>query len=122
MITSILALITLSQTELRGDALLQDISHRAFDFFWKESPAPYFFTKDRAPNFPGKVPKEKTPASIAAIGYALSAYAIGADHKWVSRKDALERTCITVRNVLDKAPAYKGWYYHFFDPADGSRM
>lgn len=123
--TTLLALAAMalqSGSPLHGEALLDDVSHRAFNFFWKESPAPYYFTKDRAPNFPGKVPKEKTPASIAAIGYAMSAYAIGAHRHWVSKEEALERARVTVRNVLDKAPAYKGWYYHFFDPANGERM
>ena len=109
-------------TPLKGKALLSDVSHRAFDFFWNESSAPYFFTKDRAPNSAGGKAKEKTPASIAAVGYALSSNAIGAHRGWVSHKAALDRTIKTVENVLAKAPAYKGWYYHFFDPANGERM
>lgn len=111
-----------NKDHLRNKALLTDISRRAFDYFWNESPEPYYFTKDRAPNFPDKKPKEKTPASIAAVGYALSSNAIGASNGWVSRKTALDRSIKQVQAVLDKAPAYKGWYYHFFDPANGERM
>jgi hypothetical protein len=110
------------ETKLRGKPLLTDISRRAFDFFWKESPAPYYFTRDRAPNFADKKPREKSPASIAAVGYALSSNAIGASHGWVSRKAALNRSIAQVEAVLNKAPASKGWFYHFFDTDTGERM
>lgn len=109
-------------TTLRGKALLRDVSRRAFDYFWNESPEPYYFTKDRAPDFAGKTPREKSPASIAAIGYALSSNAVGAHNGWVSRKQALDRTIKQVQFVLDKAPAYKGWYYHFFDTDTAQRV
>ena len=107
---------------LQGRPLLRDVSRRAFDFFWKESPAPFYFTRDRAPNADGITPKEKSPASIAALGYALSSNAIGAHHGWVSRKAALDRTIAQVQNVLDKAPTYKGWYMHFIDTDTAARV
>ena len=122
MLSTLLLASLASQTPLRGQGLLDDVSHRAFNFFWEQSPAPNYFTLDRAPNDIGAAPHEKTPASIASIGYALCAYAIGSHRNWVSREKALRRARITAEAVLEKAPQYRGWLFHWFDPSTGERM
>ncbi len=103
------------------DPLLDDIQHRAVTFFWNESNAKNGFTKDRATNV-GSDEDKHTIASCAAVGYALIAYAVGTDHKWLDRKLALERTRLTLSHLLTDWQQSHGWLYHFVDWNDGSRQ
>jgi hypothetical protein len=121
MIPCIIALATTTQTQpLRGDALLNDLQHRAVQFFWNESHTKTGFTKDRAAN---NAPTDKYDvASCAAIGFALTAYPIGVERKWLARPDALERTRVTLRNLVTKYPNERGWLYHFVNWETGERV
>jgi hypothetical protein len=103
------------------EALLDSLQRRTFDFFWERSDARTGLTPDRWP----------TPSfsSIAAVGFALTAYPIGAERGWVSREQAAERTLTTLRFFWTApqgpAPAgvagHKGFFYHFLDMAQGHR-
>ncbi|HEY3782635.1 MAG TPA: glucoamylase family protein [Fimbriimonadaceae bacterium] len=122
MITALIFLAIPKTVPLRGMALLDDISHRAFNYFWEQSP--HTFALDRAPNYPGVAPRpaSNNPASIATIGFELSACAIGAHNRWVSRKDALNRAIETAETMFTKAPEKDGWFYHWINPDDQSIM
>ena len=68
------------------------------------------------------------PASIAAIGMALTAYVVGADRQCMPREDAVQRTLATLRflatseqSVAPNATGYRGFYYHFLDMQTGRR-
>jgi len=68
------------------------------------------------------------PASIAAVGFALTAYPIAVERKYLSRADAIRRTLTTLRFFHDSpqgkepdATGYKGFYYHFLDMKTGRR-
>ncbi|MDQ2924175.1 MAG: hypothetical protein M3R43_01230 [Acidobacteriota bacterium] len=72
--------------------------------------------------------KPGAPASIAAVGLALSAYPVGVERGFMTRADAVERTLATLRffdqsvqSTDADATGYKGFYYHFLDMADGKR-
>lgn len=41
---------------------------------------------------------ENNTCSIAAVGFALACYPVGIEHGWISRRDAVERTLITLRH------------------------
>src|SRR5882672_2286420 len=69
--------------------LFDDIERRTFDFFWSTGNAANGMVPDRYPT--------SAPASIAAIGMALTAYVIGADRGFITREQARERTLATVR-------------------------
>src|SRR6185437_9288842 len=65
---------------------------------------------------------ENWPASIAAIGMALTVYAVGAERKFMSRERAVSRTLTTLRFLASleqseatDASGYKGFFYHFLD-------
>jgi hypothetical protein len=68
------------------------------------------------------------PASIAAVGMALTAYPVGVERGFIRREDAVQRVLTTLR-FFWKAPqgkgtaatGYKGFYYHFLDMATGRR-
>ena len=68
------------------------------------------------------------PASIAAVGLALTAYPVGVERGLVTRADAVERTLTTLRFFWQSrqgpepdATGYKGFYYHFLDMQTGAR-
>jgi len=101
--------------------LFDDIERRTFDFFWANGNAANGMVPDRFPS--------PSPASIAAIGFALTAYVIGADRGFVSRELARTRTLTTIR-FFRNAPqgpqtrgmtGYKGFFYHFLDMRTGAR-
>src|SRR6185436_2935824 len=68
------------------------------------------------------------PASIAAVGMALTAYPVGVERGFITRADAVERV-LTALRFLWKSPqgegpeavGYKGFYYHFMDMETGRR-
>jgi len=68
------------------------------------------------------------PASIAAVGFALSAYPVGVERGFMTRANAAQRTLATMRffhsSVQSRdadATGYMGFYYHFLDMKDGKR-
>jgi len=104
------------------DAVLDDLEHRTFDYFWHTASATTGLVPDRYP----------TPSfsSIAAVGFGLTAYPIGVERGYVTRAAARDRVLTTLRFFRD-APqgdaahgmtGYKGFYYHFLDMATGQRF
>lgn len=104
------------------DALLADLERRSFDYFWERANPANGLVPDRWP----------TPsfASVAAVGFGLSAYPIGVARGWISRAQARERTLTTLRFFHD-APqgpqargmaGHKGFFYHFLDMQTGHRF
>jgi hypothetical protein len=69
------------------------------------------------------------PASIAAVGMALTAYPVAVARGFMTRRDACERTLKTLRFFWNSpqgpekdATGYKGFYYHFLDMQSGRRV
>jgi len=104
-----------------------DLSHRAFNYFWEQSNPTTGLTLDRASNLSNDVPHPEEPAkytvaSTAATGYALCAYAVGAERGWVDRKAAIDRTVHTLQWLNDHGLKEKGWFYHFINWQTGERV
>ncbi len=106
----------------RVQALLDTVEQRTFAFFWERSDPSTGLTPDRWP----------TPSfsSVAAIGFALTAYPIGAERGYVTREAAAQRVLTTLR-FLYRLPqgtaasgtgGYRGFFYHFVDAASGLRF
>src|SRR4051794_23049159 len=103
-------------------ALLDDVERRGFQFFWDLADPQTLLIPDRAP----------TPSfsSIAAVGFGLTAYGIGAERGYVTRAEAAQRTLATLRSLLamKQGPGargtsgYKGFFYHFLDMRTGERF
>lgn len=102
--------------------LLTDIQKRTFAFFWDRTNPANGLMVDRWP----------TPSfsSIAATGFALTAWPIGVKNGWITRDQARERTLATLRFFWN-APqgpgatgvtGYKGFFYHFLDMQTGLRF
>jgi hypothetical protein len=69
------------------------------------------------------------PASIAAVGLALTSYPVGVERGFISRAKAIARTLVTLRffrnsvqSTDPEATGYKGFYYHFLDMNSGKRV
>lgn len=102
------------------DAFLDLVQERTFRWFWEATPE-NGLTPDRWPS--------KTMSSIAAVGFALSAYPVGVERGWVTREQARERTLATLR-LFWEAPqgpepsgraGHHGFFYHFLDADNGHR-
>lgn len=112
----------LKQERLELPPLFRDIEKRTFQFFWDTTNEQNGMTPDRYPSRPF--------ASIASIGFALTAYPIGVERGWVNRTQAVDRTLVTLKFLRDlpSGPqptgkgAYKGFYYHFLDMQKGERF
>src|SRR5205085_3248645 len=97
------------------DALLDDVEQRTFHFFWDLADPQTMLIPDRAP----------TPSfsSIAAVGFGLTAYGIGAERGYVTRAQAAGRVLATLRALLaNTAATHNGFYYHFLDMHTGRRF
>ncbi len=103
------------------DPFLADLQKRTFRFFWETTNPLNGLARDRFPS--------PSPASIAAVGFALTAYPIGIERGYVGRADARQRVLTTLRFFHDapQGPAivgmsgYKGFFYHFLDMETGER-
>ena len=69
-----------------------------------------------------------SPASIAAVGLALTIYAVAVERGLLSRGEAVARTLVALRFFHSSpqgpelgATGYKGFYYHFLDMNAGRR-
>ena len=102
--------------------LFDDLERRTFDFFWETGRSDNGLVPDRWP----------TPSfsSIAAVGFALTAYPLGVERGWITRQQARERTLATLR-FFDKAPqgdarsgtaGHRGFFYHFLHMDSGTRF
>ncbi|MBM0105733.1 hypothetical protein JM946_13290 [Steroidobacter sp. S1-65] len=108
--------------EKDGDPVLNNLQRRTFRFFWDTTNKQNGMAPDRFPS--------PSFASIAAVGFALTAYVIGAERGYVSRSQARLRTLRTLR-FLESMPqgpdesgmgGYKGFYYHFVHMHNGQRF
>ena len=71
------------------EALLNDIQKRTFAWFWEFSNDRNVLTLDRAP-------KEDAFASIAAVGFALTAFPVAVERGFLKRNDAVSKTLATL--------------------------
>jgi hypothetical protein len=102
--------------------LLDDLERRTFDFFWDTSDPRTGLAPDRWPS--------ESFASIAAVGFALTAYPIGVERGWITREQACERVWNTLKffSSLPQGPqakgvaGHKGFFYHFLDMKSGLRF
>src|SRR5438132_9897546 len=97
------------------EALLDDVERRTFHFFWDLADRQTFLVPDRAP----------TPSfsSVAAVGFGLTAYGIGAERGYVTRAEAAQRVLATLRYMLaDSEATHNGFYFHFLDMHTGRRF
>jgi hypothetical protein len=106
----------------RDQAFLEDLSRRSFRYFWEQADPRTGLVLDRV-RTDGSIHDEahRDIASIAAVGFGLTALCIGAERGWVRPKDAQERVRSTLRFFAKRAQQVHGWFYHFVDWRTGER-
>jgi hypothetical protein len=105
-----------------GDPVVNNLERRTFRYFWDTTDKQTGLAPDRYPS--------PSFASTAAVGFALTAYVIGAERNYVSRSQARLRTLRTLRFLaqLPQGPdetgmsGHHGFYYHFLHMHNGQRF
>ena len=101
---------------------LDVLERQTFQWFWDLAHPRTHLIPDRAPT--------ESFSSVAAVGFGLTAYTIGAERGWVTRAEAADRVASTL-SFLIAAPdgdaprgmtRYRGFYYHFLDMDTGARF
>lgn len=100
------------------DAFVDDLSKRAFLFFWEQTDPKTGLTADRAGTGGTRA---AGVASVAATGFGLAALCAGAERGWVAPAKARERARVTLGFLLGSAPHERGFFYHFLDMKTGAR-
>lgn len=102
------------------DAVLQDLQKKAFLYFSRYV--------DRHTGLVLDSTQPDAPASIAAVGFALSCYPVAVERGFTKRSVALEHTLAALRffDGADQSGAadgvgYKGFFYHFLHVESGKR-
>lgn len=100
------------------DLLLDEIQRSAFRFFAEQADPRTGLVRDRARS-DGSPSEGK--ASIAASGFALSAWAVATQRGWVERDAAVAQVRKALHFLAEKAPRRHGFFYHFMDMDTGER-
>jgi hypothetical protein len=106
---------------LSHEALMDSLQHKAFRFFWEQANPANGLIKDRS--------TATSPASIASVGFGLSAICIGVDHGWITRAEGRDRVRTTLQTFWNGPQGsgasgfigYKGLFYHFLDMTTATR-
>ena len=99
--------------------MLEEIERRAVLYFTEHTDLATGLTLDRAPN---NGASSRSPSSVAATGFALTAWCIGEQRGWLRVGEARRRVAETLRFVADEHAEERGWLYHFVDPTNGRRV
>ena len=110
----------MSSSKLTVDEELEQLQRETFSYFLNEANPANGLVMDRTTT--------NSPASIAAIGMALSAYPVAIECGFMPRAVAVQRTLATLRFFWGSpqgpepdATGYRGFYYHFLDMHTGRR-
>ena len=104
----------------RSERMLHKLQRKSFDYFVQEYNSTNGLVADST--------QHRSIASIAVVGFALTAYLVGVERGFLKRSEALKRTLAALRFFSDShqgtapnATGYKGFYYHFLDMKSGRR-
>ncbi len=109
---------TATQTPASIDEIIEWEMQGSFDFFWErantEAGSPgYGLIRDRYPGSEGI-------ASMASVGFGLTAYLVGIEKGYITREQGLDRVSRTLDTLLSMERE-EGFYYHFVDMQTGKR-
>jgi hypothetical protein len=91
------------------------LKERTFNYFWKLADPAFGQVPDRYPSL--------TFSSIAATGFGITSYIVGAENKYISRSAAAERTLKTLKALYGLkqgaeptgVSGFKGFFLSFFN-------
>ncbi len=88
----------------------------SFNFFWNEvseTKEGYGLIVDNT--------GDKNVASIASVGFGLSAVPVGVENGWISREEGYQRAVKTLETFLNNVEQTHGFFVHFVSMKDGKR-
>lgn len=105
------------------DDFLEDLSHRAFRFFWECGDPHTGLVLDRVrTNGTGIAGRNLEVASTALTGFGLTAMCIASDRRWMDPNQLRERVRATLRHLAYEQDHVRGWYFHFVNRKSGERV
>lgn len=112
---------TSPQPTLSDEKLLDDVERTHFNYFVNNQNPKTGLILDRS--------SQTSPCSIAAVGFALTAYPVAVQRGWVTRQDAAAWTLKVLKTLLavpqgakrSGTSGYHGFFYHMLDPDTGER-
>jgi hypothetical protein len=110
--------IASAESSTNDEQFLDELQRRAVLYFWEKAHPGTGLVNDRANNFKTD---DYTAASTAATGYGLAALAIGVEHGWLDRSEAVARARTTL-GFLSTMAHQHGWMFHFIDSRNGLRL
>jgi hypothetical protein len=100
--------------------MLDHLQHAAFGYFQRATNPDTGLVADNS--------RLNSPASIAVVGFALSAYPVAVQRGWMTRAAAVRNCLAALRFFADsdqsggtRATGYRGFYFHFLESAGGAR-
>ena len=101
------------------EQLLDEVERASFLFFWEQANPETGLIKDRC-----NVRSNDTSvgASIASVGFGLTAICIAEKRGFVSLSDARLRVIQSLSYLWHKLPTHRGFFYHFANINTGERM
>lgn len=113
------------RTEVRQDVdpvVLEELEG-GFKFFWETANSDleskgYGLIPDRYNTLTGVA---GSMASIASVGYGLSAIPIGIEYGWITKDEGYERALNTLKTLMNMNTTH-GFYYHFVNRKTGLRF
>ena len=118
---NVFAQLSFDKLSASDKQFLDTLQYKTFLYFLNEINPENGLVKDRS--------TEASPASMAAVGFALPVWGIGAEHKWITREEAARLTLNLLKFLINSnqstdalATGYKGFYYHFIDMKNGKRF
>ena len=96
--------------------LLKKELYRSWLFFYEN------VNKDMSSNGFGLIlenTQNKQMASIASVGFGLTAYAIGVENKYISYSEGKDLVIHTFKTFLNNLENFNGFYPHFFEIETG---
>ena len=104
-------------------SFLDDLSRRAFLYFWEQADPHTGLVLDRAAvDGHQRTSHSLDVASTAATGFALTACCIASQRNWIDPNAARERVRATLRSLAFEQVHQFGWYYHFVNRKSGERV
>ncbi|MFN6991395.1 MAG: glucoamylase family protein, partial [Fervidobacterium sp.] len=101
---------------MKAKEILELEEKLSFDFFWNEvsqTKEGYGLIVDNSSN--------KEVASIASVGFGLSAIPTAVENKWITKDEGKERATKTLKTFLDNVEQKEGFFIHFVNMKDGKR-
>ena len=95
------------------EKFLENLEYHSILYFTRETNPSNCLIKDSS--------RPGSPASVAAVGFGLTAICIGESRGWIDKDDARYLVLKTLKTFRDDLPNKHGFFYHFLDMRTGQR-